>query len=94
MFIPTIHVNIKDEIDIEEQFNESLLMSLFPIHEYEPVFVPKYVVQNITDEYSNEIEINHQYRYFLYTINEQQEQRAPKALVFQGSYMNGIESSF
>ena len=47
-YIPTIHVNTKDEFSITEELNETLLVSKFPIHEYEPKFTPKCEITDLT----------------------------------------------
>ena len=94
-YIPTIHVNTKDEFSITEELNETLLVSKFPIHEYEPKFTPKCEITDLTEKFQDEIEIDYQYRTFLYTMNQtRQEEESPKALVFQGSYMNGMGYKF
>lgn len=92
---PTIHINQKDEFDITERLNTSLMVSEFPIHEYEPVFTPKAKVDDITDRYAKDIVLNEQFPHFQYVINEKRkEEGAPKALVFQGSYMNEMGYKF
>ncbi|MDM8212006.1 alginate O-acetyltransferase AlgX-related protein [Mediterraneibacter glycyrrhizinilyticus] len=94
-FIPTIHINTKDEFDITEKLNETLQVSRFPIHEYEPEFSPKCEITDLTEEFQDEVEIDYQYRTFIYTLNQtRKDEGAPKALVFQGSYMNGMGYKF
>lgn len=92
---PTIHINQKDEFDITEQLNTSLMVSEFPIHEYEPIFTPKVKINDITDQYAKDIVLNEHFPHFQYVINEKRkEEGAPKALVFQGSYMNEMGYKF
>lgn len=79
---PTIHINQKDEFDITERLNTSLMVSEFPIHEYEPVFTPKAKVDDITDRYAKDIVLNEQFPHFQYVINEKRkEEGAPKASI-------------
>ena len=94
-FYPQIRINEKSDFDIEEKLNTSLLVSKFPIHEYEPIFTPHYNVTDLTKEYKGEVQLDSQYRAFLYYINEQKkESGSPKTLVFQGSYINGMGYKF
>lgn len=52
-------------------------------------------VSDLTEKYANEVERNSQYRHFDYYVNSIREQEhAPKALVFQGSYINGMGYKF
>lgn len=94
-FFPQIHLNESDEFDVEYVLNTSLQVSQFPIHEKEPVFVPKQEVENLTSLYRDEVKINSNYSAFIYTVNEARKQNgSPKTLVFQGSYMNGMGYKF
>lgn len=94
-FYPDIHINEKDEFNIERRLNTSLQVSQFPIYEYEPIFeLRNSKIKNVTDQYKD-IKLDKNYRTFGYYINEERKaEGAPKALVFQGSYMNGMGYKF
>lgn len=93
-YYPDLHINTKSEYSIEDRLNTSLMVSQFPIHEYEPVFEPKSNVKDISSEY-RDLELDEQYRTFGYYVNgKRKEEGAPRALCFQGSYMNGMGYKF
>ncbi len=93
-YFPNVALNQTDDFDIKEKLNTSLPVSDFPIYEYEPIFNSICDLENMTEEYE-QIEIDHQNRYFQYKINnEKKESGSPKTLVFQGSYMNGMGYTF
>lgn len=95
--IPTVHINQMDEYQITQKLNTTLPVSEFPIHEYEPIFELKNQenIINMTEKYANEVERDHQYRHFAYFINtDREKEKAPRALVFQGSYINGMGYKF
>lgn len=81
---PTIHINQKDEFDITERLNTSLMVSEFPIHEYEPVFTPKAKVDDITDRYAKDIVLNEQFPHFQYVINEKERKRGTESFSIPG----------
>lgn len=92
---PQIHINTKDEFKIQNELRTSLMMSEFPIHETEPVFYTKCKLKDDTKEYINELRMDEQYHHFMYIENpERKAEGAPKALVFQGSYMNEMGYKF
>ena len=92
---PALQPNRQDEYTVEQKLRTSLMVSEFPIHEYEPVFTMKGEVEDITDAYSDEVARSSDYRFFRYTVNETQRQKgAPRTLVFQGSYMNNMGYKF
>ena len=94
-FFPQIHINEKNDFDVEEKLNTSLQVSKFPIHEYEPLFIPHYTLLDLSEEYQDEVQIDSQHRTFLYQINENEKANgSPKALVFQGSYINQMGYKF
>lgn len=89
---PLVHVNDKEEFIIGEELNTTLSDSKFPIHEYVPVFdlADADKIVTITDAYAGEIEIDPKFRNFIYCINQKRlEEGGLRALVFQGSYING-----
>lgn len=92
---PALSANRREEFTVEQKLNTSLQVSEFPIHEVEPIYTSEAVVRNITDSFAGEVRLNEQYRHFRYVVNEAQvEKGAPRALVFQGSYMNGMGYKF
>lgn len=93
--IPETHVNDISEFEIEQKLNTSLMVSEFPIQEYEPIFTAKEPFEDITSQYDAEVKRDEQYGYFIYTKNSaRKETGSPKTLVFQGSYMNGMGYKF
>lgn len=94
--MPNIHINTLDEFDITQILQTSLPVSKFIINEKVPKFTPiNGDIEYIAKEYQSEIEFNPSYTAFGYYINEaRKEGSSPKALVFQGSYMNGMGYKF
>lgn len=85
-----IDKNKVSDFDIHKKQNYSLPVSNFPINETEEIFEKKCDIEYITELYKDEIILDPQYQYFSYAINQQNvEKGVPKALVFQGSYING-----
>jgi len=94
-YFPNIHFNQKKDFNITQKLNTSLQVSQFPINEYEPIFEGNCELENLTDNYIDEMDLDYQYRYFQYLVNPKEvENDAPKTLVFQGSYMNGMGYKF
>ena len=94
-YFPDLHINTLDDYVIEQRLNTSLMVSEFPIHEYEPVFEPVSEVVSLTDQYSSEVDMDYQYWDFRYLQNpERMAEGAPKVLCFQGSYMNEMGYKF
>ena len=87
---PSVHINSMDEMNVGVTKATRLPVSNFPIDEDVPVIFPKKELDSsLTDMYVDEIEIDEEYPEFDYYVNdERKEEGAPKALVFQGSYMN------
>ncbi|WP_302807189.1 alginate O-acetyltransferase AlgX-related protein [Cloacibacillus porcorum] len=93
--IPQIHINKKDEFRTTEKTMTSLPVSEFPIYEVIEEMNMKITVQDNTVQYDNEVKRDNRYRGFSYSINlSRLEENGPKALVFQGSYMNGKGNKF
>ncbi len=90
--LPSIHVNEKSELKISEVQQTSLPVSEFPIDEMVPLITfDNEIDTSMTELYGNEIELHPSYRGFYCTRNQERiEEGAPRALVFQGSYMNGF----
>lgn len=88
--IPQVHVNQPEEFSISYETKDSLLVSEFPINEQIPVIAFDNDIEDLTGDYASELELDPSYHTFKYLVNAQRlEANAPKALVFQGSYMNG-----
>ena len=96
-FYPSLRLNEKSEFEITRELNTMLLQSMYPINEYSPYFSLKNseAIEDITGVYSDEVELDPDYRHFQYTVNEAaKENGSPKTLVFQGSYMNEKGAKF
>lgn len=92
---PGIHINKKDEFDIQQVLRTTLPVSEYPIHEYEPIFQNRCELTDETPKYDKEVKRDKEYGYFEYVINEQRKREgSPKVLVFQGSYMNEMGYKF
>lgn len=93
-----LHVNLENEYNVDLVLRDSLLVSQFPIVEYEPVYSlidEGNIIKDISDQYDNEVVRCAQYHGFGYRINnKRQEEKCAKALVFQGSYINGMGYKF
>ena len=88
--IPTVHVNQPEELIVSETLQTSLPVSEFPIHEMVPsIGIDMEVNTEQYDLYADELERHPSYQGFGYYVNEERiKEGAPRALVFQGSYMN------
>ncbi|MBQ5961135.1 MAG: hypothetical protein IJL53_10830 [Firmicutes bacterium] len=91
----SVHINSLDEFNVSEILQTSLLVSKFPIHEYVPKLDLKISAKRLRDNYYSEIKLNESYKTFGYFINNSEEVKdTPKALVFQGSYMNSYGAKY
>ena len=91
---PGIHIGELSEFDVSFQKKTSLLVSEFPINEDVPVIHTKCDYEKITSAYSS-LRLDSQYHTFeYYVVPQRQQQGAPRALVFQGSYMNSYGTDF
>lgn len=89
--VSNIHINDLSEFEVSEEIMKSLPVSNFPINEAVPLVELKSEVKSLSDKYRNELNMHPSYRTFNYFLNEQRKaEGAPRALVFQGSYMNGF----
>lgn len=87
--VENVHINELSEFDVSEKVETSLLVSNFPINETVPMISVKAPYENRTDLWSDEVARNPSYRSFGYYTNAARAaEGAPRALVFQGSYMN------
>lgn len=90
--IPEIHLTEKNEMTISETLMTSLPVSEFPIHEMVPsISIDMNLDFTNSSLYGEQLELHPSFRSFGYYMNKERiESGAPKALVFQGSYMNGF----
>lgn len=87
--LPTIHVFDKDELTISEELETSLPVSEFPIHELVPNISINMKYQSIASNYKSELALAPGFQSFGYYVNQERlDEGSPRALVFQGSYMN------
>lgn len=92
---PALHINTPEDFTVTQKLNTSLMVSEFPIEEYEPIYTGRTEVLDITDTFHDEVSLHPQYRAFAYRQNpEQMASGAPRVLVFQGSYVNGMGYKF
>ena len=94
---PTIHINdVNEEGYIYYDLVTSLPVSAFPIEEYVPRVVDcERATQELLRPYAEELYRDPSYISFKYYQNEQRmNEGAPRALVFQGSYMNKFQEFF
>ncbi len=89
--LPMIHLTEKNELRISEKEMTSLPVSEFPIHEMVPaISMDMHLDSARTAFYDDELKRNASFSHFGYEINDDRKaDGAPKALVFQGSYMIG-----
>ena len=86
----SIHVNELSEFLVSEIQETSLQVSEFPIDEWVPKIELNIEYKDLTEKYFPEIELHPSFQGFGYFVNEKRKNDGgPKALVFQGSYMNG-----
>lgn len=86
--IPAAHVTTQDEMTISQTLQTTLTVSEFPIEEYVRSALIDMTYENLTGDFIDELELDPSFRGFGYYRNsERRNQGAPRALVFQGSYM-------
>lgn len=87
--LPQIHVNKEEDLIFDEVRQTTLPVSEFPIDDMVPAISVKAVCEDITEEYRGELSFNESFSAFGYYRNPDcVKEGAPRALVFQGSYMN------
>lgn len=87
--IPQVHVNSEEDIVYDEILETTLPVSEFPIEEMVPSIEVLMSCDSLTEEYEEELSLNENYDAFGYYVNQERlDEGAPRALVFQGSYMN------
>lgn len=94
--IKEIHIcDMEEDVVMSENLQTTLLASKFPIHEMVPQVSLNMDVMDITEKYREELVINPSFPSFQYYINSKRKKEgAPRALVFQGSYMNGLGTKY
>ena len=93
--IPEVHVNEEEELTFGEMRQTTLPVSEFPIDEMVPNIEINMSYESIAEEYREELALNPNFQGFNYCINSERiEEGSPRALVFQGSYMNGFGSKY
>ena len=93
--LPDVHVTTPDELEISEVLRTTLPVSKFPINETEPdINIKDMTLVDETDRWSS-IYRDRSFAEFGYIVNEKRKSEgAPRALVFQGSYVNGFGERF
>lgn len=79
----------KEDFEITKEIKKYLPTSKFEVNEAVPVFNLKQSYEDLTKKYTNEIKRDVQQNHFSYIKSGNSE--LPKALIFQGSYLNGRE---
>ena len=76
------------EFDVGEETKTTLPVSKFPINESVPVYTAKTEARDITESFKG-LPLDSRYRHFVYTVNDlRKAEGSPRALIFQGSYIN------
>ncbi len=92
---PGIHINTWEELTVSKKLETSLPVSQFPIREWVPDISIALEAEDLTEKYSNEVVRNLSYHKFGDFVNENRlKQGSPRALVFQGSYINEYGTSY
>ncbi len=93
--VENIHVNNINEFNVSYENKDSLLVSNFPIDEDVPLYKAKVGATTVSKNNYVNLILDSQYRGFGHYVNKtREEEGAPKALVFQGSYMNSYGYKF
>ena len=86
---PEVPELTKDMFEITEKVEHYLPNSEIVVDETVPVFTLKTTWDDISSGWSQEIEVNPQFRHFHYYVNNAEgAEKLPRALIFQGSYFN------
>lgn len=93
--IPTTHVNAPEEVTMGSHRESSLMVSDFPIDEEVPDFTLETELIDRTEAYVQELQLDPDYRNIGMVENPRAlAEGSPRALVFQGSYMNHYGMKF
>lgn len=91
---PNITEYSKDDFNITTKIEKYYPVSKIPVNEEVPVFTLKTEWKNLRHRYSG-MRQNKQYPFFLYYVNQEEDaEKYPKALIFQGSYYNRCPEFF
>lgn len=89
-----VYINRKNDFVITSTTNQYIVNTKFKINEKSVEFDPMEKAESLSGQYDN-LFLDEQYKTFHYYINQTRKaQKAPKCLVFQGSYMNGKGAKF
>ena len=85
---PKIHVNELTEFEAGTKTETTLPVSKFPINETVPTYKAKTPIRSVAKNCAG-LPLDKNYNHFDYTINEtRKKEGCPRALIFQGSYIN------
>lgn len=94
-YIQEIHVNEKGDLTFGEIRQTTLPVSEFPIDEMVPNIEINTPYESLAEEYYEELSLDVNFQGFNYLMNSKRiKEGSPRALVFQGSYMNGHGSKY
>lgn len=92
---PGAHVTSREELTVSQTLKTSLPGAKFPIHEYVPALSVPLSVENLRELYADEVPRSAAHAGFGYFVNARKlAEGAPRALVFQGSYMNVLGAKY
>lgn len=90
-----VYINTLDDLVIEQELQTTLMVSKFPINENVPKITVNSSAVNNTASFSAELRTHSSYRTIgCYENSQRRSEGAPRALVFQGSYMNGYGAEY
>lgn len=93
--LPLVNVNEMDDFEVGIKLETSLPVSEFEIFDETPEFISKTIFEEKTKRYNDEVLVNKNFPTFYNRVNPLNvEKGLPKALVFQGSYINGRGNKF
>lgn len=93
--LPSVHVNDLNEFEQTSSIATSLPGSEFPIEEEVPWLTANTEITDLSTSISAEMQVDSSFPICFHTVNQSRQQEgAPTALVFQGSYYNGYGWKF
>lgn len=93
--LPSVDVNKVEDFEFRIKIETSLPVSEFEIYDETPEFISKINYENKTESYNGEVLLNQNFPTFYdLVIPSNVEKGLPKAMVFQGSYVNGKGNKF
>lgn len=93
-YFKNIHINDLTDFNKVDLIYDTLSVSEFPIYEKGIEYVPKAKIDDLTNKYSNVLNISKQNNYFKFWTNSSQKNNSPRTMIFQGSYFNGYGYRF